>query len=353
VSPFVLLADPKTYDACEWDLKSDGEAGRYWVAFFKRHLETILSLGHAVCLARGEASGSINTRADACRREFNDFFDDLLIHPDDHGRRITILSMDEWRDGLLRKHGFVDAFIDLKNRENEKMLPLLPEVCRRLDLLSGAAQLRAIIEGIFAGNIFDMGAEATAKKFVAEPRFLRHHRQPPEPAVADRRLRTPERSRLHGHAPQSRLLHRQRRERLSARRAADDALARPARDKSRPRRQRAAHAQRHDDPGRRRVVAAYPRNGTELRQPADPARQHRHGRAADRSDESQRRAECRCERCRLLIIEGMGRGVESNLNAAFKVDSLNLAMIKDTMVASRIGGKVFDVVCRFKPGSNA
>ena len=74
---------------------------------------------------------------------------------------MTILVLDEWRDRFLRKHGFVDPFIDMKNRENEKMLPLLPAVCRELDSLDEPARLRAVIAGVFAGNIFDMGAAAT------------------------------------------------------------------------------------------------------------------------------------------------------------------------------------------------
>jgi hypothetical protein len=44
----------------------------------------------------------------------------------------------------------------------------------------------------------------------------------------------------------------------------------------------------------------------------------------------------------------MGRGVESNLEARFTCDALNLAMLKDEAVAARCGGKMFDVVCRFR-----
>jgi len=44
----------------------------------------------------------------------------------------------------------------------------------------------------------------------------------------------------------------------------------------------------------------------------------------------------------------MGRGVESNLEAEFSCDVLNIAMIKDTAVADRHHGKVFDVVCQFR-----
>jgi len=52
----------------------------------------------------------------------------------------------------------------------------------------------------------------------------------------------------------------------------------------------------------------------------------------------------------LLILEGMGRGVESNLDAEFICDSAKLAMIKDSAVAKRHGGKVFDVICRYSSG---
>jgi uncharacterized protein with ATP-grasp and redox domains len=50
----------------------------------------------------------------------------------------------------------------------------------------------------------------------------------------------------------------------------------------------------------------------------------------------------------LVILEGMGRGVESNLDAEFDCDAANLAMIKDEMIARRLNGKLYDVVCRFR-----
>ena len=51
----------------------------------------------------------------------------------------------------------------------------------------------------------------------------------------------------------------------------------------------------------------------------------------------------------LIVLEGMGRGIESNLDAQFTCDALHLAMIKDIAVADRHGGKIYDVVCRFRP----
>ncbi len=348
MSPFILLADPSTYDACGWDLTVDREAGVYWATFFKRHLETILKLGHAVAYGGGEAAESINTRSDACRKEFHAFFDDVISRPEAHGR-VTILAMDIWRDQILRRHGFVDAFIDLKNRENEKMLPLLPEVCRRLDQLSGKAQLRAIIEGLFAGNIFDMGAEATAKKFVAgSPDFFATIESlPARPWLIDDYDALANRVFSYQHkkavffidnAGSDFLLGALPAMRWLAKRGTKVVLA----------------ANEHPTLNDMtihdvsiwwpRIIAAEPsfsdlpieRVSTGTGEPLIDLMQ-----VSDALNTASADAD-------LVIIEGMGRGVESNLNAVFKCDALNIAMIKDTMVASRIGGKVYDTVCRFR-----
>ncbi len=51
----------------------------------------------------------------------------------------------------------------------------------------------------------------------------------------------------------------------------------------------------------------------------------------------------------LLVIEGMGRSLESNYDARFTCDTLKLAMVKDPGVAEPLGGEVYDLVCRYEP----
>ena len=51
----------------------------------------------------------------------------------------------------------------------------------------------------------------------------------------------------------------------------------------------------------------------------------------------------------MVMLEGMGRSVESNQDTAFQVDSVQLCMLKDPRIASRVGGEVFDCVCRYRP----
>ncbi len=165
LEPFCKLKDAGTYEACAWDLTADAAGRTYWVELFKRHVHMTLGMGVEAAVARGEAVEAARARAEACRLEFYRRFDAYMAAPEKAGRA-TILILDNWRDGVLREFGFVDAFVDLKVRENEKVLPLLPGLCKQLDGLTGADQVRALVEGIFAGNIFDMGAEATTKAFL-------------------------------------------------------------------------------------------------------------------------------------------------------------------------------------------
>lgn len=76
----------------------------------------------------------------------------------------------------------------------------------------------------------------------------------------------------------------------------------------------------------------------------------------------------------LIIIEGMGRSLHTNLNSNFKCESLKLAVIKVTQwnkkssltvklihkllsiqnkfLASRLGGNLFDAICKYENSLN-
>ena len=56
-----------------------------------------------------------------------------------------------------------------------------------------------------------------------------------------------------------------------------------------------------------------------------------------------------CADADLVVLEGMGRAVHTNLHACFSADSLKLAMIKNQWLAQCLGGGIYDVVCKFDP----
>ncbi len=352
LQPFVKLADPSGYVACDWDLTIDHDARAHWVAFFKRHFDTILSLGVEAAKTRGEDAASATARADSCRAAFHRVFDDYDADPARHGR-VTILTLDEWRDNLLRKHGFVDAFIDLKQRENEAVLPLLPEVCRQIDASGNEAeQLRAVIEGVFAGNIFDMGAEATTRLFLGQTVdfYAVKRRLPPRPwliddfdAFARRALEGGYRKCVFfiDNAGSDFLLGALPMMRWLAQRGTRIVLA-------------ANERPTLNDMTIHDVNAWWPRiievepSLAEL-----PIERVSTGTGEPLIDLSAVSADLNAASvdADLVILEGMGRGIESNLNARFTCDAMNIAMIKDEAVARRVQGKMYDVILRYRgPG---
>ena len=353
--PFCKLADPSAYVACNWDMCVDDTARAYWIGFFKRHIQTVLELGVAAAVKRGGEAGAAAARADACRAEFVSQFDafcaDPLARTPGQPERVTILTLDQWRDQILRRHGFVDCFIDLKERENQAAIPFLPAVCREIDAMDAdpQQQARAVIEGVFAGNIFDMGAEATAKQFLAggPDFFTTRSRLQPRPwrvdqfdAFADRLAGVGWRrvvffidnagsDFLLGAVPMMRWL---------ARRGASVVLA----ANERP----TLNDMTIHDVNRwwPRIIEVEPsiadlpieRVSTGTGEPLIDLSHVAPGLNAASRDAD------------LVILEGMGRGVESNLDAKFSCDALNLAMLKDPLIADRLGGALYDCVCRFR-----
>ncbi|GAY46161.1 hypothetical protein CUMW_094880 [Citrus unshiu] len=55
----------------------------------------------------------------------------------------------------------------------------------------------------------------------------------------------------------------------------------------------------------------------------------------------------------LVILEGMGRGIETNLYAQFKCDSLKIGMVKHPEVAQFLGGRLYDCVFKYNEVSSA
>ncbi|KAJ0641185.1 putative damage-control phosphatase [Helianthus annuus] len=54
----------------------------------------------------------------------------------------------------------------------------------------------------------------------------------------------------------------------------------------------------------------------------------------------------------LVVLEGMGRGIETNLYAQFKCDSLKIGMVKHPEVAQFLGGRLYDCVFKFNEVSS-
>lgn len=50
----------------------------------------------------------------------------------------------------------------------------------------------------------------------------------------------------------------------------------------------------------------------------------------------------------LLVIEGMGRALHTNLYAKFNCETLKLAVVKNKWWANRLGGDIFSIICKYE-----
>ena len=351
---FPLLTDPAGYEACPWDLAADADFRPYWMELFRSHFVSLLE--HA---AEELADRDIAPDAPvaAARDAFHAYLDRVEVEPDAFGR-LDVLSICEARELALRDAGIADPYRLVKTRENARALGVLPALLAELDALPDVERHTAVIEGVFAGNIFDMGAAETLELFKSGSVDFSSVRAKLKPRPFDAldpwlvRMADAEAGRPYhaavlfvdnagpdvvlGMLPLARELVKQGTtvvlsantlpslndvthdelvelvERVSA---FDPVLDRAVRE------------------GRLWLIASG--NGAPLIDLSRVAPDLASVVGAFGVD--------------LVVLEGMGRSIESNFDAAFTCDALWLAMLKDEGVARHIGAEPFDLVMRFAP----
>lgn len=347
---FPLLRDPQQYRANTVDLINDPQAREYWIQVFEHHLESLVDRA----IESEGGTGDARRRAGELNQQFGKTLDQLRTQPHAHGP-LSILRICELREALLRDLGFADPYRQVKAHENELALQHLPTLLEELDAMNEADRLDALIRGVFAGNIFDLGARSTTQLYmdgkidfrntrdrIGRDRWTVDHFD----ALAGRWQADVWRKAIAfvdnagadvvlGMIPLVRelvrrgvrvvisanstpalndILHEDLKPLLGRIADMDDLLAAALAD------------------GRVQLVASG--NGAPL---------------IDLRRVSSELAEAAAD-ADLVILEGMGRAIETNFDALMTCDCLKLAMVKEEHLAQLLGGELYDVVCRFDPG---
>jgi uncharacterized protein with ATP-grasp and redox domains len=342
------ICSPETYEPCDWHLDREAAAWEYWDALFRWHLDEVL-----VPLIRAEYPDVADDRVAAFRRAYLEMYDDVRARPDVY-QPITVLKYTSLRTDLLETHGLPDPFLHIKQQEDEAALRLLQEVLAELDAADEPTRRQLLAAGVMAGNIFDLGARATIQSYRDEGTAFRATRdkQPPRPWFVDDVdvwfARWDERPARHavlfvdnagsdillGCLPHVRWMLRQgTRVTLGANTGPtlNDITARELE----PLLQRCA-------PLDATIAGALESGQLEVRATGSRTT------LIDLTDlepafvEATRDAD-------LIILHGMGRGLESNYHVEFTCDVLRTAVIKDESVAEHLGSGLLDCVFRFVP----
>lgn len=354
MSHFCLLREPDAYTVQDWDLVKDEPGREYWLTHFLAHMDQVLE---AAAVRYGPAAKGRMARV---RQDFARQMERLRESPGclEHGM-LRILDLCKIRDRVLRQHNLPDPFAHVKQRENAAALALYDDLIARLDGMDAEARWLHLIECIFAGNIFDLGSKATMKYANDGVDFLQVVEDlPKRPWLIDHYDRLKEALPLDDVAHWTKAV-------IFVDNAGADfvlgvmPLARALALHSVKIVLAANELPSLNDITVDETIAVVEQLAAQDRELGDLIEAGMFEVAStgndmpliDLSDVSDELNEAAAD-ADLVILEGMGRSVESNFETPFTVDAVRLCMLKDEAIAARVGGKVFDVVCKYTPAQS-
>ncbi|KAJ3694314.1 hypothetical protein LUZ60_009794 [Juncus effusus] len=371
---FPLLQDPDSYEPNTIDL-SHSEL-EYWFTVLTGHLPDLVDKA----VASEGGTEDAKRRGDAFARAFSAHLARLMEEPAAYGK-FGLANLLELREECLREFQFNDAYITIKQRENEASLAVLPDLLMELDSMNEEDRLLALIEGVLAANIFDWGSRACVDLYhegtiIEIYRMSRKKMKRPwrvdDFDMFKKRMLTNKKEKPYkrallfvdnsgadvvlGMIPLARELLRRGTEVVlvaNSLPALNDVTANELPEI-------VAEAAKHCDTLRKAAEAggllldAMVGIQDELKDgtvsvplmvvengcgsPCIDLRQVSNELAALAKDAD------------LVILEGMGRALHTNLNARFRCDALKLAMIKNQRLAEKLfNGNIYDCICRFEP----
>ncbi|RDX74078.1 Pantothenate kinase 2, partial [Mucuna pruriens] len=376
---FPLLADPKLYEPNTIDLSDHSEL-EYWFTILSEHLPDLVDKA----VASEGGTDDAKRRGDAFARAFSAHLARLREEPSAYGK-LGLANLLEMREECLREFQFVDAYRSIKQRENEASLAVLPDLLVELDSLDEETRLLTLIEGVLAANIFDWGSRACVDLYhkgtiIEIYRMSRNKMKRPwrvddfdvfkERMLGTRDKKMPRHKRallfvdnsgadiVLGMLPLARELLRRGTEVVlvaNSLPALNDVTAIELPDI-------VAEAAKHCDILRRAaeaggllVDAMINTSGSSKENSSSvPLMVVENGCGSPCIDLRQVSSElaAAAKDADLIILEGMGRALHTNLNARFKRDALKLAMVKNQRLAEKlVKGNIYDCICKYEPAS--
>lgn len=343
-----LLADPANYIADTVDLNSDQEARVYWLNCLESSVEKFVERA----VKSQPHSDTAHSRAMQFKEKYVSRLHHLREQPFAYGN-LTVRSLLDTVEHCLKEFDFPDPYLGQKQLENEHAFTLFASRLEELDAMETVERNIELVKAVLAGNMFDWGAREVVDLLETEKFGFKQAREkvPERPWLIDcldawlARLEGPphrcaaifiDNSGLDfviGILPFAReLLRRGTKVILCANSvpALNDVtysellvLLRQASSMC-------------------DVIDGALREGRLVAMETAQA-----GPCLDLSRLNGELANA-MSTVDLLILEGMGRAVHTNLETKFNCESLKLAVIKNRWLANRLGGPVFSAICKYE-----
>ncbi|ESR35647.1 DUF89 domain-containing protein [Citrus sinensis] len=334
--PFPLLPTPieTNYRACtipyRFPTDNPKKPTRTEIAWLDLFLNSIPSFKK-----RAESDPTVpdaHVRAEKFAQRYSEILEDMKKDPETHGGPPDCILLCRLREQVLRELGFRDIFKKVKDEENAKAISLFGDVVRLNDVIEDEGKrVESLIRGIFAGNIFDLGSAQLAEVFSKDGMSFLASCQNlvPRPWVID------------------------------------DLETFKVKWSKKAWKKAVIFV---DNSGADIILGILPfarellRRGTQLKDEKGQlmgvdtsklliANSGNDLPVIDLTAVSQELAYLASD-ADLVILEGMGRGIETNLYAQFKCDSLKIGMVKHPEVAQFLGGRLYDCVFKYNEVSS-
>ncbi|XP_076656688.1 4'-phosphopantetheine phosphatase [Halictus rubicundus] len=152
-----FLKDPATYNPDTTDLAEDKEARDYWLQCFEESVDKFV----ARAIHSQPHSPTAKDRATKLKEKYVNRLHYLHSQPFAYGT-LTVRVLLDTIEHCMKEFDFPDPYLHQKKKENEEALKHLKERLAVLDKLEGAEMTKALILGVLSGNMFDWGAKAVA-----------------------------------------------------------------------------------------------------------------------------------------------------------------------------------------------
>ncbi|CAN6482248.1 unnamed protein product [Victoria cruziana] len=166
--PFPLLVEPVAYQPCTipYRFPSDDPSKATateieWIEVFRRSIPSFRK--------RAEEDDSVADAPEKAKKfeqRYTEILEDLIADPESHGGPPDGILLCRLREQILRELGFKDIFKKVKDEENSKAIALFEGVVRLNDAIEEEnKRVESLIRGIFAGNVFDLGSAQLAEMY--------------------------------------------------------------------------------------------------------------------------------------------------------------------------------------------
>ncbi|XP_067943984.1 4'-phosphopantetheine phosphatase-like [Watersipora subatra] len=159
---FPFLADPGNYNPDVVDLTQDGDAREYWLACFTDSLPKFTQKA----IESQDLVAGAKERAELFKAEYLSILSNLSENPTAYGS-LTVRSLLDMREQCLHNAHFTDIYLKDKQQENEQCLVLFKDRINQLDQLDVYERWIQLARGVLAGNLFDWGAAAVVRMLEA------------------------------------------------------------------------------------------------------------------------------------------------------------------------------------------